>query len=154
NGTYVFASPPVLTIRSAFVNGSSFYTLDGSAPDFNSTHYSGPFAVSNSATVRALGYTADFSQSEEADAINVIVLTRHTLSVSTAGVGIITTNPNPSSADVNCVSLPSGAVAWWRGESNSQNWIGTNTGVLYNGAGYTTGLVGQAFDLRASDAHV
>src|SRR5207247_8714009 len=66
NGTYTFASPPTLSIRSAYSDGASFYTLDGSAPSFSSIYYSGPFTVSQSATVRAIGYSADFNQSEEA----------------------------------------------------------------------------------------
>ena len=36
NGSYTFASPPTMTLRSVFTNGASFYTLDGSAPTFNS----------------------------------------------------------------------------------------------------------------------
>ena len=28
NGTYTFPTPPTLSIRSTFPNGSSFYTLD------------------------------------------------------------------------------------------------------------------------------
>src|SRR5438105_3839383 len=31
NGTYTFATPPTLSVRSTFASGSSFYTLDGSA---------------------------------------------------------------------------------------------------------------------------
>src|SRR5438445_752927 len=60
NGTYSYISPPTLTIASAFTNGSRYYTLDGSTPSFASMLYTGPFTVSNSATVRAIGYSADF----------------------------------------------------------------------------------------------
>jgi hypothetical protein len=93
SGNYNFATPPVLSIRSAFPSGSAFYTLDGSTPNFTSTYYSGPFTLSNSAVVRAIGYTSDFSQTEEADSINATVIPQHTLSASTPGGGAITLNP-------------------------------------------------------------
>ena len=82
NGTYTFANPPTLSIRSTFTNGSSFYTVDGSAPTYLSTYYSAPFRVANSTTVRAVGYSADFNQSEEADSIRVIVFTNHMLTAT------------------------------------------------------------------------
>jgi hypothetical protein len=71
NGSYNFLTPPTLTIGSVFANGSKFYTLDNSTPDFAATFYTAPFTVSTSATVRALGYSADFSQSEEADPVRL-----------------------------------------------------------------------------------
>jgi len=93
NGIYQFASPPTLTIRSAFANGSAFYTLDGSTPSFASTFYSGPFVLSQSATVRAIGYSADFSQVDEADTVTANVLVNHTLTVSATSGGTVSLNP-------------------------------------------------------------
>jgi hypothetical protein len=95
NGTYMFATQQTLSIKSTYPSGSSFYTLDGSTPSFTSTLYSGAFVVSHSATVRAIGYSADFSQSEEADAanINIVVLTNHTLRATSSGGGTVTLNP-------------------------------------------------------------
>ena len=40
-----------------------------------------------------------------------------------------------------------GMVGWWRAESNALDIIGTNNGVLINGASFATGKVGQAFSL-------
>src|SRR5258708_5902756 len=93
NGTYVFQVPPSLSVRSAYASGASFYTLDGSAPTFSSTPYSGPFTVSNSAIVRAIGYSAEFSQSEEADVVNATVLPYHTLSATATVGGTVSLNP-------------------------------------------------------------
>jgi hypothetical protein len=39
----------------------------------------------------------------------------------------------------------SGAVAWWTGDDNSLDIIGTNHGTLLNGPSFTPGKVGQAF---------
>ncbi len=145
NGAYTFSTPPMLTVRSAFPNGSAFYTLDGSSPHFTSTPYAGPFPVASSTTVRAIGYSADWSQSEEADAISVVLPARHNLSVSTSGGGILTTNSNPSPLDVNCVTPPSGIVAWWRSENNAADAVGGNAGVIYGNTTVSNGIVGHAF---------
>lgn len=94
NGTYQVAGPTSLTVYSSFASGSVFYTLDGSTPDFSSTFYTGPFIVWNSATVRAIGYSADFLQSEEADAVTLVVAPAdHTLTISGSGGGSIDLNP-------------------------------------------------------------
>lgn len=92
-GSYSFPSPPTLTIRSAFSNGEVYYTLDGSTPSFLSTPYTGPFVLTNSATINAIGYSSDFSQSAFADAVIATVPPQYTLTVSTAGGGSISLTP-------------------------------------------------------------
>jgi hypothetical protein len=92
-GSYSFPSPPTLTVQSAFANGEIFYTLDGSTPSFLSTQYFGPFVLTNSATVNAIGYSSDFSQSAFADTVVATVPPQYTLSVSTAGGGSISLSP-------------------------------------------------------------
>lgn len=154
NGTYVFASPPMLSVHSAFSGGSSFYTLDGSAPGFGSTFYSGPFSLTYSATVRALGYSADFLQSEAADTVNMIVMVPHRLAASSIGGGIVTTNLSATFEPTNCTSLPPDAVAWWRAEDNVQDAIGSHTSTAYGGLAYTSGLVGRAFEFNGANALV
>ena len=42
---------------------------------------------------------------------------------------------------------PPGMVAWWRAESNALDTVGTNNGVLINGATFSTGKVGLAFSM-------
>jgi hypothetical protein len=127
NGTYVFASPPTLSIRSAFASGSSFYTLDGSAPSFSSTYYSGPFTVPASATVRAIGYSADFSQTEEADTVNAVVLVNHTLSASASGGGSVVLSPPggvyTSTNIVNATAVASNgwSFLYWLGDASGTN---------------------------------
>jgi hypothetical protein len=131
NGTYVFSAPPTLTVHSAFVNGASFYTLDGSSPSFASSRYSSPLLVSKSATVRAIGYSADFSQSDEADALNVVVLERHFLSVSTPGGGTVTVNPpgnsflNTNIVTVTAAPSPGWTLLCWLGDASGSNPVVT-----------------------------
>ncbi len=92
-GSYTFVSPPTLTIQSAFTNGEVYYTLDGSTPSFASTPYSGPFVLANSATINAIGYSADFSQSGLADTVIATVPPQYTLSISNLGGGSISLSP-------------------------------------------------------------
>jgi len=47
-----------------------------------------------------------------------------------------------------------GMVAWWRGESNANDSIGTNNGVLTNGVVFVSGMVGQAFSFNGSNSYV
>ena len=152
NGTYAFASSPTLTIRSAFTNGSIFYTDDGSTPTFASTPYSGPFTQTFSATLRAVGYAADFSHSEEADPIRLSLPSTYALSASCSGGGVLTTNPSPG-----CLALPADAVASWRADDDTLDFVGGHDGTGYLGLNYDTGIVGRAFSFAnpdpTSDAH-
>jgi Concanavalin A-like lectin/glucanases superfamily/Divergent InlB B-repeat domain/Putative Ig domain/Immunoglobulin I-set domain len=49
------------------------------------------------------------------------------------------------------VTAPAGLVGWWRAENNAQDSVGTNHGVLRNGAGFAAGKVDQAFELDGTD---
>ena len=127
NGTYTYATNPVFTIKSAFTGGSSFYTLDGSQPSFSSTFYSGPFTLSQSATVRAIGYSADFYRSEEADTINAVVLVNHVLTASSSGGGSVNLNP-PGGTYVETNVITATAVPdsgwmflYWLGDTSGTN---------------------------------
>ncbi len=53
-----------------------------------------------------------------------------------------------------CSQAPSGGVAWYRGEDNGLDAIGSNNATLQNGASYTAGKVGRAFDLDGVDGYV
>ena len=44
-----------------------------------------------------------------------------------------------------CTPAPAGLVSWWPGEGTAADAVGTNNGVLLNGAGFGAGEVGQAF---------
>ncbi len=125
NGTYLFSSPPTFSIRSAFTNGPTFYTLDGSPPGFASTLYSGPFTLSQSATLRAIGYSSDFFQSDEADPVNAMVLVNHTLSASASVGGSVTLSP-PGGTYVSSTVVSASAVpaAGW----SFLYWLGDATG--------------------------
>ena len=127
NGTYNFITPPTLSIASAFTNGSSFYTLDGSTPTFGSTFYTAPFVASTSATVRALGYSADFSQSEEADPVNIVLPPSFPMTVTSTPGGSVAMNPPGgaylSNTVVTLTATPTGgwSFLYWQGDANGSS---------------------------------
>ncbi len=53
-----------------------------------------------------------------------------------------------------CVPVPSGIVSWWRSDESASDEYGRNSGTLMNGATYTSGKVGQAFNFDGVDDHV
>lgn len=125
NGTYVFSADPTFSLRSAFRGGSLFYTLDGSPPSFASTFYEGPFAVSQSAIVRAIGYSADFMESEEADVVNAVVEKAHRLALSWSNGGTVILSSSNVALDVGATHrleltaspLPGWSFLFWLGDA-------------------------------------
>jgi hypothetical protein len=131
NGTYNFTTNPIFTVRSSFTNGSAYYTLNGSPPNFLSTFYSGPFTLFGDATVRALGYSADFSQSEEADAVNAIVIVHHKVFTSSTGGGSVNLSPpggdylSSDTVTASAVANPGWSFLYWTGSTNGSNAVVT-----------------------------
>ncbi|MGO8677883.1 MAG: InlB B-repeat-containing protein [Limisphaerales bacterium] len=92
-GNVITAAGSILiSLQSLYANGSIFYTLDGSQPDFNATQYSGPFDVSTSGTLRAIAYSADFTESVTVGPLSIVVIPVYSLTAS-AGPGTIRMNP-------------------------------------------------------------
>ena len=58
---------------AGYPNGAIFYTLDGDYPGTGQLYY-GPFTLSSSAVLRAIGYSADYSVSAEVPAVNITVV--------------------------------------------------------------------------------
>lgn len=147
NGTYALTSPPTITVRSAFPNGASFYTLDGSTPSFNSISYTAPFPVSQNAVVNAIGYSADWTESELADPATLVLLVQHRLTAGSPGGGYV----NVASP----LSQPSsGLVGWWPGNGNTLDSTGANPATARGGLGYAQGQAGEAFAFNGVDADV
>jgi hypothetical protein len=58
-------------------------------------------------------------------------------------------------ADGQCVSPPSGLIAWWPGDGNANDASGNSlNGVLMNGTSFTTGVAGQAFNFDGAANYV
>ncbi len=52
----------------------------------------------------------------------------------------------------DCVTPPANAVGWWAGDGRADDLIGINDGALQGNATYSSGEVGQAFDLDGDNS--
>jgi uncharacterized repeat protein (TIGR02543 family) len=125
-----------ITMSSTFgPNAGIYYTLDGSKPDFTATPYSGTFTLTNSATLRAIGYNPAYTASAEAAPIYLQVSPLYPLSASTPGGGSIGISPAPyaganlylSNTLVTLTATPSNGwlFAGWTGDSTASTNVTT-----------------------------
>ena len=83
-----------------------------------------------------------------------------TLSASVSGTQPDSNTSNNSKSKTtavtptSCTAIPSGAVAWYRAESNGVDSAGPNFATANGGATFTTGEVGQAFSLNGTTAYL
>src|SRR5436305_1344242 len=54
----------------------------------------------------------------------------------------------------DCVSMPTGMVAWWRAETNANDSVGNHHGALDNGTSFASGQVGTAFSFDGTNDFV
>lgn len=114
-----------VSMLTTFPNGSIFYTLDGSAPSFAASLYSGPFVLRRSATVRAVAYDASFLNSWEADAVQVNIEPTFSVSLSTAGGGTVSVLPTAASyRSSSVVTLSAAPAPGW----TFLQWLGDASG--------------------------
>ena len=124
---YVFVGQAVIDLDSTFAGGSIFYTLDGSTPSFLSAFYSGPITLEWSATVRAITYSADFSQSWEAPPIHFTIIPIYALNLISPGGGAVTADPpaGPYVSNTIVTLTPQPSNGWtfleWRGDASGTN---------------------------------
>ncbi len=95
-----------------------------------------------------------------ATSLGVVTNSPYTLvwNTSTVGTNVLTVQATDNnglmttSAPVNLIVITpvSSMTAWWKAEGNTFDTIGTNTGVLQGGAGFTNGEVGQAFSFNGT----
>jgi len=122
NSQYTFTNSVNLQLQTFFTNGTTFYTLDGSAPSFASTQYSGPFVVTRSSVLRAIGYSADFFQSWETDPISLAIVPTYVITATTDGGGKVSVaplnGPYASNSVVSVTATPSNGWMFlaWRGD--------------------------------------
>jgi hypothetical protein len=127
NAQIAFGISATIQLRNVYTNGDLFYTLDGTTPTYESFQYTGPFTISNSVILRALGYSVDFFEYGELDPIAVLIEPNYTLSYSTSGGGVVSANPTniiyPGQSVVTLTAAP--ASGWtfllWLGDA-----VGTN----------------------------
>jgi len=69
------ANAATVTMQTPVSNGAIYFTLDGSDPDnfTDALRYNGPFMLTESATIRAVAYSTDFTSGVEGDPVTVII---------------------------------------------------------------------------------
>ncbi len=111
-----------IELRTTFVKGALFYTLDGSPPGLTSRTYASPLTVSNSVTVRAVAYSTNFLPAESA-AIPVNLWRTYELRTSTRGGGAVFLDPpgglyrNDAVVQVTARPDPGWALTGWSGDA-------------------------------------
>src|SRR5947207_11148942 len=95
-----------VSISVPATNLTVYYTLDGTTPSTNSSIYSAPFALTNTAIVNAQGFAEG------------VPVTRALCSAFRFW-----------GESVACVA-PAGAISWWTGDCTAQDVLGLNTGTL------------------------
>jgi hypothetical protein len=120
-----FTNSVTVTINAPSTNAQVRFTMDGSDPTTNSPVYSGPIAVTNTATVKAQAFLNN-------SAISEIVCEAYRFWSASSG----------------CVA-PAGAISWWTGDCMAEDVLGLNHGVLTGNAIFGPGLIAQAFSFEA-----
>jgi len=64
------------------------------------------------------------------------------------------TSANSASPGSACIAAPASQVTWLSGDGSAADLAGSNPAALVGGATFTTGKVGQAFQLNGTSAHV
>ena len=122
---YSFAGSVSVQILTGYANGSIYYTLDNSPPTVTSPRYTGPFALATNATLRALAFNSEFTQSGAGWPIAFTKISGFTLTAVTAGGGNITLNPtNGTYVSNTVVSISATTSAGW----SFLGWLGDVSG--------------------------
>jgi alpha-tubulin suppressor-like RCC1 family protein len=124
----MFLASANIELRSAFANGTIFYTLDGSEPNFESHPYTGAFLASQSGRLRAIAYSADFMQTAEIGPFSLVIGPVFSLSATSVGGGSVLVDPPTGPyASNTVVQVTALAQSGWQFIGWSGDLTGTNS---------------------------
>ena len=124
NFTFTSTNPPTIDITTSFPDGTIFYTLNGSDPLDGGIYDGTPFAVTDSAVLRAVALDSSFVEYVEADPVNIIVTPVYWLTLTTNGLGSVTLDPPGGAYLINTMVTitetpsPGWGFAGWSGDLN------------------------------------
>jgi hypothetical protein len=123
--------PVTVSLATTFTNGVILYSLDGSEPPMNSALATRPFGMDRTVTLRAVAYSADFSQAVQADPLRLVILA--VLSAWTAGGGTVAIEPPDgayfpdNTARVTALPTTGWEFVAWRGDTSGTMAVLTMT---------------------------
>ena len=126
--------------------GSAAFTQVGYAPSYEyqiGTGFTAGWPAGNGAYFYFQGSV------DEVEIFNRVLAQSEIQAIVTAGSA-----GKCKSAPGVCTPPPSGLLAWYTGDGTANDFLGTNNGVLQNGAGFASGMVGLAFSLNGSNQFV
>jgi hypothetical protein len=131
-------SPKIVTqpVGSQIVGLGGNATFNVTATGTPTLYYQWRFGNSNLTAATSATLSLNNVQTTNAGAYVVVI---------TNTFGAVTSTVANLFVATNCVSAPSGLIAWWPGESNTTDVVGGDDGTLQNGATYEPGMVGTAF---------
>ncbi len=140
NVTLSNPSSGTITVDAATADGSATQPSDYTAIASQTVTFD-PGDTSKNVTVSVNGDTA--FEPDETFFVNLSNASANASILDNQGVGTILND--------ECTPAPSGMISWYAAEGNASDVQGINNGMALNGAGYTTGKVGQAFNFDGVD---
>jgi hypothetical protein len=108
------------------------------------------WALAYGAGARVRGRSAPAARMIPSAPSSGALLTSMVLLTGACGEEEVPLGPYPSER-TQCLAPPVGIVSWWPGDGSSRDVVGSNHMTLRNGAGYSSGMVDQAFALGIDD---
>jgi hypothetical protein len=120
---YTFIGPTPLTLVTGFTNGSIYYTLDGTQPSFLTSYYQSPITVGESSLLRAIAYSADFSEDGEMPPIAITIIPVYSINYLLSPGGTVSASPSNSpyvtgsQVTLQATPNPGWTFLYWLGDS-------------------------------------
>jgi hypothetical protein len=122
---YTFIGPTTVSFVTGYTNGSMFYTLDGSQPSFLTSYYQAPFKAEQSCLLRAVAYSADFSQYGEMPPIAITIIPVYAINYLPSPGGSVSASPSNSPyVTGSLVTLQANPNPGW----TFLDWLGDGSG--------------------------
>jgi hypothetical protein len=124
---YTFVGPTTVSFVTGFTNGSMYYTLDGSQPSFLTSFYQSLFTIEQSSLLRAVAYSADFSQYGEMPPIAITIIPVYGITYIPSPGGSVSVSPSNSvyetGSQVNLQATPNPGWTFlnWQGDCSGGN---------------------------------
>lgn len=150
---YTFVGPTMVSLVTGFPNGSIYYTLNGSTPSFLTPFYGSPITVEQSGLLRAIAYSADFSQSDEMPPIAFTIIPVYGITYLPSPGGSISASPSNgpyvtgSQVTLQATPNPGWTFLDWLGDGSGGS---TNLTLTMNGDKTVQAVFGTALSETVS----